>query len=102
MEFNGNNFGRNRPTSNQGGLFPINNNPNGSRSNDLGIYISPNQFRSHLQQSANNISNNFTCPKCSVSLPQNQLDHHTRNCSYKMCNWCKQYFPGEFIQQHKS
>ena len=44
--------------------------------------------------------NLIKCPKCSKTLSIEQVENHTTNCQYDKCQFCNNYFPKEFIEQH--
>lgn len=41
------------------------------------------------------------CPKCTYKSNPNDLENHIKECTYKKCNFCKEYFPGIVIDEHK-
>ena len=41
------------------------------------------------------------CPKCSLSLHPYLLDEHMTECKYKICRYCREFYPDQIIKLHR-
>ena len=73
-----------------------------------------NEFDYHLCQGKNKTPQTITklsgkqslldgvmCPKCSQRIHLSNLDHHIDRCPYSICFKCQEYYPMEYIDEHK-
>lgn len=43
----------------------------------------------------------YTCPKCTAFVPEKQFKGHVEKCQYSACPFCYDYYPNEFINEHR-
>ena len=41
------------------------------------------------------------CPKCTVKLNPFFLEDHFAECKYKVCRFCREYYPEEILRNHR-
>ncbi len=43
----------------------------------------------------------YSCPKCTAFVSDRDYTHHLNTCPYTACQFCYDYYPNEFINEHR-
>ena len=48
-----------------------------------------------------NMALEISCPKCTLRIDALLLDDHIANCTYVSCEYCSEFYPTEWLEEHK-